>query len=94
MRRNFFDWVSQKRRQFGTRFSTADLAEQFVPHFESGDRIEVLFSYGDIVRGTVGVTTGWRPAFILLLRRNSMGSSHVLKKEDKVLRIVRLNKEG
>lgn len=50
--------------------------------YESGERVEVTTTYANgktwVRRGRVGVTTGWRPVFILLPRVTSSGSSDVL----------------
>ena len=65
------------------KFSDSDLAKQFVPYFESGQRIEVKFIWGDKIelkRGTVGVTTGWKPVFLLMKNSRSIGSSDILTK--------------
>lgn len=59
-----------------------DASSQFKPAFRTGRRVTVqLRSTGgtiiDVKSGYVGVTTGWRPAFILLLTKRSK-SSHIL----------------
>lgn len=33
---------------------------------------------GEVKTGTVGVTSGWKPVFLLMARRNCIGSSTVL----------------
>jgi hypothetical protein len=40
-------------------------------------------------RGTVGVTTGWKPCFLLMLTKRSIGSSHTLSARDSILRTIR-----
>lgn len=60
------------------KLDTSHLAIKFTPHYNSNQRIEVLTPYGERIRGYVGKTTGWRPSYILLARRNSIGSSELL----------------
>jgi hypothetical protein len=74
----FGDYLERKRREHGERFDQSDLSAQFVPFYESGKRIRVDFGHGDIKSGRVGVTTGWRPTFILLLTKRSRGSTWLL----------------
>jgi len=86
--RSYQDYISLKKREFGDKFDPSDLSSQFVPYFENGRRIEVDFGY-EIKRGTVGVTTGWKPAFLLMLTKRSIGSSYLLGKNDKIIKIIR-----
>ncbi len=85
--RSYSEYLAGKRQQYGNLFDSRDLAHQFVPYFESGERIEVRSPWGTR-RGRVGVTTGWKPVFILLARRNARGSSDVLTSSDTVVRVV------
>lgn len=87
-RSSYAQYQVHKRRQFGAQFSTTDLAPQFVPYFESGARIEVRSPSGWTRRGRVGITTGWRPAFLLMSRTNCRGSSDVLGAGETVVRVV------
>ena len=68
-------------------------ASQFIPYLH-GPRIKVSRSYDDdsdpwIRTGTVGITTGWRPHFLLIHRSNDYGSWDVLGPEDKIIAIQR-----
>jgi hypothetical protein len=63
----------------------SQIAKKFVSAYESEKRITVKFSYGETKRGTVGMTTGWKPVFILMLRANSTGSSLVLTDKDELI---------
>ena len=63
----------------------SDIAKQFIPYFESKKRIKVKFHYGEIKSGTVGMTSGWKPVFLLMLRSNSTGSSYTLSDKDEIL---------
>lgn len=49
-------------------------------------------TYGDEVverTGTVGITTGWHPAFLLMSRSSAMGSSDVLSARDVIVAVKR-----
>ncbi len=87
---SFEQYKSRKARQCaneGKTFDPSGLAAQFVRYFENGQRVEVE-TCGEVKRGRVGVTTGWKPVFILMLRRSDCGSGWTLGANDKVLRVV------
>lgn len=90
-----YQWTEYLRgRAEGCRpktFDPSDLAPQFVPYFnERKTRIEVETTFADGTThrrtGYVGITTGWKPAFLLMHASNHHGSSDVLSVNDKVLR--------
>lgn len=81
----FSQYVLKKLREHGNKFSMADLDMRFVPYYESGERIKVKPKYGDEITGTVGVTTGWKPVFLLIRRSNSLGSSDTLGPDDEII---------
>ena len=80
-------YVAMKTDEYGSRFDNSDLAEQFISHYNFGQsrRIKVLFPWGEIVWGYVGITTGWKPAFLLMRRVGQYGSSLLLNKDCKIL---------
>ena len=69
----------------GHELDTSGLAPQFEQYYQSKQRIEVQFAYGENVRGYVGKTTGWKPSYLLLLKSNSSGSSYLLGHGDKII---------
>ena len=79
--------------QWGDKWTDADLAQQFVPFLNSGERVKVTTTYGDgeefTRTGTIGVTGGWRPVFLLMHRSNSVGSWDTLKATDKIVAVKR-----
>ena len=85
MRTKFEDYVERGRVKHGDRFGTSSLAEQFIPYFNSGRRIRVLSPWGEESTGTVGVSTGWSPVFLLMARSDSIGSTRVLHDNDIIL---------
>jgi hypothetical protein len=86
--RNWKDWLAYKQREHGESFDAGDLPAKFVPYFENGQRIKVrLYMTGEVMTGTVGVTTGWRPAFLLMRRRSDRGSSHLLKSDTQIIAV-------
>ena len=80
----FDDFLNRKRQQHGDKFDPSLLAAKFVPYYNSGQRVVVRFGE-EYKRGTIGVTTGWRPVFILLLTKRSRGSSWVLSKYEEII---------
>ena len=81
--RSYNELIQRKRREHGEKFDPSGLAEQFKPYFETGQRIRVNFGY-ETLTGTVGVTTGWKPAFLLMRRVDSIGSPYLLSGTDKI----------
>ncbi len=79
--------VRQGTRKYGERFDSTALAPQFVPHFNSGQRVRVRFSYGEEMTGRVSITTGWRPSFMLMRRSSDHGSSWLLGDNDRVVAV-------
>lgn len=86
--RDYKEFLERKKRQYGDKFDASDLAPQFIPYYENGKRIEVKFSYNEVKRGTIGITTGWRPVFLLMLTKRSIGSSYTLREADKIVKTV------
>jgi|BioPla2DNA2_1021312.scaffolds.fasta_scaffold50315_4 uncharacterized protein YydD (DUF2326 family) len=76
-------YIERKRREYGEKFNPSDLAKQFIPYFNDGKRIKVE-TCGMTITGTVGVTTGWKPAFLLMRTSRSIGSPCVLSENDKI----------
>ena len=81
----FSDYIERQRRAHGTRFNPAGLPAAFVPYFNSGARVRVRFSHGEELTGTIGVTTGWGPCFLLMRRRSDTGSIHTIGTADRVV---------
>lgn len=95
--RSYDDLLRRGRARHGERFDPSALETSFVRWYESGDRIKVEYvipgdpGKGDILTayGTVGVTTGWRPAFLLMRSANARGSSYVIGPNDRVAAVKR-----
>lgn len=82
--RNFNEFVNSKKNQYGQKFDQSDLSSKFITYYENGMRIKVN-SYGEIITGTVGVTTGWKPVFLLMRTSRSIGSAYTLKDSDQII---------
>ena len=83
---NFTDLVNRRTAQYGDKFDVSDLDKRFIAYYQNGQRIKVE-TCGMIMTGTVGVTTGWKPAFLLMRTSRSMGSSWILGTESKLLSV-------
>lgn len=83
----FDDYVRRARAAHGDKLNLAGLPAKFVPYFGTGDRIKILTSYGETMTGTVGVTTGWIPKFLLMRRSNAHGSSILLEETDRIIAV-------
>lgn len=88
----FDAFVARKRAEFGARFDASDLDPRFVEFYESGERIKVNEFGIDSERaafGRVGVTTGWKPSFLLVRSSRAFGSSVLLGKKTVLLAVKR-----
>lgn len=79
--------IERRKAEYGTKFDASDLAPQFIKYYENQERIEVEFPYGR-ERGRVGVTTGWKPVFLLMHRVSDSGSSSTLRENDVVVSVI------
>jgi len=97
MTRSYADLLARGRARWGERFDPSGLEPSFVRWYESEDRVRVAYTIpgdpgaGDTLfaYGTVGVTTGWRPAFLLVHSVRSAGSSYVIGPRDRVVAVKR-----
>lgn len=77
-------YIQRKQLEFGIEFDPSDLDPRFIEPFNRQNRI-IAYIYGQRVRGIVGVSTGWKPVFLLMLTRQSRGSSYVLDQDAKLV---------
>lgn len=83
------EFVMRKVAEYGEKFNTSELSPKFARYLHTGQRIKVRSEFGYERTGTVGVTTGWRPAFLLMHRSNASGSSDVLRASDEIVAVKR-----
>lgn len=81
------DLIRRKKIEYGDKFDASDLNPDFIPYFNNGERVEVDFG-SETKRGTIGVSTGWKPIFLLILTQRSMGSSWTIGKTDKIIKVI------
>lgn len=86
--RHYKSFVERQKYQWGDKFDTSELCEKFIPYFESGQRIIIKDKWGKEYRGYVGVTTGWKPSFLLCFRSNSYSSWYTLNDNDTIVGTV------
>lgn len=85
---NAFDlWEQRARAKWGDKLDLSGLPDKWRPYL-NGPRIEVALDGEGVTRGRVGITTGWRPVFLLVRRRSDRGSSIILVESDELLRVV------
>ena len=84
----FEELLERKQREHGSKFNAADLSKKFIPFYNTGGRIEVKTPCGTMERGRVGITTGRKPAFLLMHRTSDYGSSTVLSGDYEITRII------
>ena len=66
-------WLTRKRVEHGDKFVPPTNAELLAPYLHTGQRVEVVM-HDTVQRGFIGITTGWKPIFILLRTKRSTGS--------------------
>lgn len=86
--RSYSELMTRKAAEYGTKFDASNLDPRFVSYFENGQRIKVE-TLGTTITGTVGVTGGWRPCFLLMRTSRSMSSSWTLGENDKIVAVKR-----
>lgn len=86
MNTEYESFLHRSNVRWGSDFNPVDLDQRFVPFLRSQARIKVD-TCGMTVTGTVGVTTGWKPVFILLRNSRSIGSSWTLGPKDKIIAV-------
>lgn len=82
----FADFIARKVQEYGDKFDPSDLNPNFVSAFNCAPkrRVRVKFPYNgpddkpEIKWGYVGVTTGWKPIFLLISRLGQHCSSDTL----------------
>lgn len=84
----YTDFVIRAKKAHGEKFDDSNLSNQFILAYENELRIEVRFESGAVKRGRVGVTTGWKPSFMLLLRKDSIGSCWLLNDKTYLQKIL------
>ena len=83
----FAAYTERKRVEYGARFNACNLQPEFVPFFNSGQRVRVRLWDGTTLTGTIGVTTGWHPCFLLVRTARSFGSRFTLGTNDHVIAV-------
>ena len=81
----YADYCKIKKLEFGDKFNTANLNRNFVYWFDNQTRVKVLTSYGEVITGRIGVTTGCKPSFMVMSKSNSIDSSDLITLDDKVI---------
>ena len=84
----FKEYFERKKssKEYGSSFDPTNLSAKFRKYYGTETRIKVLID-GQVVCGMVGVTTGWKPSFILLPTKRSQGSTVILSTKNTVIGI-------
>ncbi len=85
----FAQYLERKQAEHGDKFDASDLTgcPNFITQFNAGRnrRVKVKFADGREKWGTIGVTTGWKPCFLLNHTRFSTGSSETIAPGDQIV---------
>jgi hypothetical protein len=76
------------RLLYRDQYDSSGLAEQFWPYLGADQRIRVLRADGTTHTGRVGISTGARPAFLLITRANSSVTRR-LRADDQITGVQR-----
>jgi hypothetical protein len=76
----FAGYLAGKAQIFGEKFDASDLNPNCITHYNAGHkrRIKVRWRDGLEQWGCLGITTGWRPTFLLMHNRRAIGSGNTL----------------
>jgi hypothetical protein len=88
----YADFLARATRTHGDRFTPpleADRFARYLHDYTVRVTVERVYPSGETWRrtGYIGVTTGWSPAFLLLTRITSRGSSDVLGAGDRIVSV-------
>lgn len=78
-------YLQRARHRHGDKLDLSNIPEKFIPFFH-GPRLRVRM-YDQEITGTVSVTTGWRPALLLMRRSSDHGSSDLLNHDTEILAV-------
>lgn len=94
-------WYSKEQPCYACKEGTLKLIDnsyldpRFTPYFDSGDRIEIVYTDGleaYTMRCYVGRSTGWKPVYLALSRSNSRGGSPISLANITSIRTTGLNR--
>ena len=54
--------------------------------YKSGERVEITYKNGEKLRCYIGKSTGWKPVYLEILRRNSTGGGSLYLPDDAQIR--------
>lgn len=83
---DYENYIKRQQVKYGAKFDTSELDQRFVEYFNNRRRIKVD-TYGMTLTGTIGVTSGWRPAFLLMRTSRSTGSSWLMSPRVKIIAV-------
>lgn len=85
-RANFEAYKGRATHTWGDRLDLSEIPDHFLPFFQTDARVKVEL-YGEEVTGRVSITTGWRPALLLIRRSSSLGSSDLLRADTRLIAV-------
>ena len=79
-------YIASKQHEYGAKFDASNLDIRFARYYHTETRIKVE-TCSMVLTGTVGATTGWRPCFLLMRTKRSMGSPWTLGSRDRIIAV-------
>lgn len=92
--KTWYDTEQPCKRDFGGNKCTGtlrvidnkDLNPRAKRFYESGERVEITYKDGEKTRCYIGKSTGWKPVYLEVLRRNSSGGGALYLPDDAQIR--------
>ena len=70
-------------------FDSSNLSKKFIPHFMENYRIQIKDKWGEIHSGYVHITTGWKPAFLLIYNHRCISSPVLLNDSCEIIKVYK-----
>ena len=89
---HWVNMLARFRNRHGDKFVPPKASDRQKEYFGTGQRVEVTTTYPSgetyVRRGTIGITTGWAPALLLMHNVRCVGSSDVLRADDQITAVI------
>jgi hypothetical protein len=76
--------INKQKKCTGTLkvIDNSNLSERARAYYERGERVKITYKDGSFVRCYIGKSTGWKPVYLEILKRNSLGGSKLYLPDD------------
>jgi hypothetical protein len=85
--KRYADVVDRGAAKYGERFDESGLIKEFRRYYESGRQVQVRFAGGPTLTGTIGISAGAAPTFMLMPLSGSAWSADMIGPHDEVIAV-------